>query len=324
VTRNTQIATQVRMLASVDDDTVARVSAPAVRRALFDSVVASPKHLEHRPIRHAWWRQPAVLVGAAAALVGSTAFVIVALNGPAPRDLPATECVFQAGVDEVTDATTGDPVADCATLWQREHGTPAPPLKAYSKGGMVFLVQLANAPAPDGFTAVTPGIAQDTRLIELNEALGDYVDGLNAACYSSTAATAKTGAELNRLGLTGWTTRTRPPAADGATSCANSFVPDPISRTVEIISNPATGLGGDPQGATLARQLRRIAASCTNLPQAAAQVRAAARALGMSETDRGLGNIVIDEVASPSLSCTRIYLTVGGTRFITLRGPTGR
>jgi hypothetical protein len=68
----------------------------------------------------------------------------------------------------------------------------------------------------------------------------------------------------------------------------------------------------------LADKLRPLTRSCRSLPAAVAAVRVAASSLGLSESAR---TYELNAVRDSSLRCASIYETVGGTIFVTVRGP---
>jgi hypothetical protein len=69
----------------------------------------------------------------------------------------------------------------------------------------------------------------------------------------------------------------------------------------------------------LADRLRPLTRSCESLPNAVADARAAAQALGLSESTR---TYELNAVTDNSMRCASVYETVGGTIFLTVRGPT--
>jgi hypothetical protein len=70
----------------------------------------------------------------------------------------------------------------------------------------------------------------------------------------------------------------------------------------------------------LADKLRPLTQGCEPLPSAVAAVRAAANSMGLSESARAYE---LNSVSDNSLHCSSIYMTVGGTIFLTVRGPSG-
>jgi hypothetical protein len=78
--------------------------------------------------------------------------------------------------------------------------------------------------------------------------------------------------------------------------------------------------GSETTHQKLAEKLQPLTQSCESLPSAVASVRAAASGLGLSESARGYD---LNTVTDNSVRCASIYETVGGTIFLTLRGPSG-
>ena len=78
--------------------------------------------------------------------------------------------------------------ADCALQWQRDLGTIPPPLLAYDNGSGGVTVLPRDIKPPAGYERL-PGRSQDVALIQLQQSLDDYVNGLNSRCLDSTAAT---------------------------------------------------------------------------------------------------------------------------------------
>ena len=168
----------------------------------------------------------------------------------------------------------------------------------------------SSTPANTRFspTGWTPIQSQDVALIELQHSLDDYINGLNSGCLDSTAATALAQARLSRFGFAGWTVSVR----NGAGSCVAADVVDPATKTVTLIPVGAPA-GSDTPFQKLADKLRPFTRSCVSLPAAVASVRAAAEGLAYQ----------LDAVKDDSLRCASIYETVGGTIFLTVRGPSG-
>jgi predicted aconitase len=164
----------------------------------------------------------------------------------------------------------------------------------------------------------------------LQQSLDDAIAGLNASCLERTAATSLAERKLAQFGFTGWTVTLRSPTSssspnttNGAPTVRSSSVCydaesiDPSSSTVELIpiGAPATA---DSTVKQLADKLRPLTQSCESLPSAVASVRAAASDLGLSESAR---TYQLNAVKDNSLRCAAIYETVGGTIFLTVRGP---
>jgi hypothetical protein len=275
---------------------------------LLDGVMRLP--FDDRPRRVARGRRPLVLVLAVTVIAVATAATWAILRSPA-HETTSIECVI-AGVDTIVPATSGDPAYDCAVVWRDDSGTEPPPLVAYDNGnGGVTVIPRGDKPDA-GWTQLPDG--QDVALIQLQESLDDYINGLNSGCLSAEDATSLTEAKLAQFGLAAWTVRVR-----NEGTCTNADVVDPASKTVTLIASHAAA-GSETTFQKLAVKLRPITKSCESLPAAVASVRTAASALGLSESAR---TYRLQTVTDRSLRCASISETVGGTIFVTVRGPAG-
>jgi hypothetical protein len=247
----------------------------------------------------------AVLVVAATAATWA-----VTRSGPA-RETTSVQCLIR-GSDAIIPSTSGDPAHDCAIEWGRDYGSAPPPLVAYDNGlGGVTVIPRSQTP-PTGWKQLQ---SQDVALIELQDSLDDYVNGLNSSCLDATAATALARAKLAHFGFAGWTVKVR-----NEGSCTDGDVVDPASQTVTLIASASSRTGPETTFQKLADKLRPLTKSCQSLSAAVASVRSAATSLGLSESAR---TYELDAVTDNSLPCASIYETVGGTIFLTLRGPNG-
>jgi hypothetical protein len=324
MSRLSNIDNHVRQLAVVTDgrpSAGARASAPD---SLLDAILATPGPAPRpgrgarRPGRAA--RRPVVITALAVLAIAGSAAASEAIFGSA-QNQTSLECNIR-GALSVIDGTSGNPVADCSVEWRRQTGgSTVPPLAAYLlRTGGVEVQPAADRP-PAGSQRLPAGTVMGTQLIVLNEWLGDYINGLSSRCFSDATATASVHAELASLGLAGWSISSRPPAANGTTTCASGFIIFGAQRHVLLLANPAAPPRGEASAfkrfQTLARSLRPVSATCQDLPATAARVRAIARRLGLSSGLR------LDQVTVPSATCTSIYENVGGLIVVTLRGPAG-
>jgi hypothetical protein len=331
-------------IAPVSDEEAADLFGATGRERLLEAIT----HLSLRPARPARRRIRRPLVLAVAVLVAiGTATVAWAIARSGARDTTSIDCVI-AGVDSGIDATSGNPAADCAAEWQRERGTPAPPLVAYanSYGGVTVLPRSKKPPA--GWRTLH---SQDVALIELQESLDDYLNGLNSTCFTNAQATAFTREQLDALGFARWTVNIRsiPASTSSASSptatsssgrgarpapavstagpiCTGSGLVDPTTTTVTLISGPT---GGSPPPnwlpGRLATSLRPLTKDCLSLPAMRNAVEQRASQVGLSpsppliRTSYDL-NIIKDD----KLRCTTLYQTVEGGINLILRGPTHR
>ena len=294
----------LRRLSPVADAEAATVFSAAGREELLEHVTGLPFGRPRRA-RQATPRRRLVLAVAALALVAiATAATWVALRGAPARETTSVQCQID-GNDAVIPSSSGNPVRDCEREYKRDFGADAPPLVAYDNAlGGVTVLPRSQKP-PQGWTVLQ---SQDVALIELQSSLDDYIAGLNSSCLDADAATALANAKLARFGFRDWTVDVR----SGAGACVAGDVVDPATKTVTLIpTDVATG----PEASLrkLAERLRPIARSCRSLPAAVASVREAANGLTYD----------LNAVKDNSLRCAAIYETVGGTIFLTVRGPSG-
>jgi hypothetical protein len=168
--------------------------------------------------------------------------------------------------------------------------------------------------APSGWTLLPDEATQNVAMVQMQQWLDDFVDGLKSGCFDNATAVQMTERALQRVGMTSWTVE---PAPSDTGTCVDTGILDPTSETVQLraLDGPA-----DPAAAyeRLAVKLREIAEDCGSLDATARQVRAAAAELGLSEEVR---EYQVTEIRDVAARCTTIYENVGGTIFIILRGP---
>jgi hypothetical protein len=284
----------------VSDAKAAAVFGAAGREELLEGVMRAP--FGRRRAAKPPTRRPLVValaVVAAAAMAGGA----WAIFGSSAHETTSIECSVD-GTDTIIPAVSGDPAYDCAVTLKADLGTDPPPLVAYDNGrGGVTVIPCSERPQSD-WKPLPAG--QDVALIQLQDSLDDYIGGLNSSCLSAKAATALTETKLARFGFIGWTVRVR-----NEGSCTSSDLVDPGSRTVTLIASD--GAIGPKTAQDLADKLRPLTRACESLPDAVASVRAAARGLTYD----------LHAVKDSSLRCASIYETVGGTIFVTVRGPSG-
>jgi hypothetical protein len=155
---------------------------------------------------------------------------------------------------------------------------------------------------------------QNVSAITLQETLDDYVAGLNATCRSSADALDFVRQEVDAAGLSGWTVQ-GDEGADGTTTCADTTIVNAKAHTVLL---RAMGAPQDPSASyeKLAAKLRQLS-GCRSAHALTRQVRAAAEDLGLSEAAH---EFILTEVAADG-PCAVVHETVGGTIFLTVRGP---
>jgi hypothetical protein len=288
-----------------DADTRRRIATPLMER--IDAAAA-------RRTRRASRRAGTVLLAAASIAVAGGA-IAWALSNSSARDTVNVQCLIR-GDDAIIGAVTGDPVADCAANWRRSTGSNPPKLVAYDNGLGGITVMAAGESPPPGATALPDGATQNVSLIELQQSLDDYVDGLNARCFDNATAIEMTRQTLERFGLSDWTITSN---AD-PTMCVHASFLDPATRTVQLRGVAGPIAPPDAQYEKLAVKLRPIAQECLPLDASAEAVRSAAGSLGLFEGGNGYQ---LTEVADKGASCTSIDENVGGTIFLILRGPAG-
>ncbi|WP_336923133.1 hypothetical protein [Aquipuribacter sp. SD81] len=158
-------------------------------------------------------------------------------------DVLRVSCVLGSAADaDVRDrrTTVADPVATCASEWP--DGTAPDDLTVFM-GDLGRSVQVYVAPADwdgSGYAAapVSVEVAFDPRPARLEAALDDWVDGLESSCFSAEEAETRVVADLERLGLVGWTVRWDDndgrETADGDNTCAWALVPEGDDREVVV------------------------------------------------------------------------------------------
>jgi len=249
---------------------------------------------------------------------------------PTPTPAPLSQAAAVASVQDATsincdnaiiDAVSGNPVTDCAAIWQHSFRQAVPQLTVYANDGWVVVLPARQRPWA-GSVRLPSGFVMNTGLIVLNEWLQDYVNGLYSKCYSSSAAVTAVDGELASLDLSGWNVSVQPPAANGTTTCANVSLIFASQRTVQLQAPPKPGSGHSPtQLQSLITALRQIASSCEDVPAAATAAKTAAARYGVNLSSAS-GNM-FQEVTVPGAHCTSVYLEIAGGASITLRGPAG-
>ena len=328
----------LRRLAPVSDSEAAMVFGAAADDELLAAVTQLPLGRGARP-RRAPRRRRLVLAAVALALVATATAATWAIVGSPARETTNVQCLIGQS-DAVIPSTSGNPAHDCAVDYRREFETAPPQLAAYDNGlGGVTVIPRSAKPQA-GWKRLVSG--QDVDLIQLQDSLDDYVNGLNSSCLGSGAATSLVQSRLTQFGFTGWTVALRssgasstnlpPPklspggpkaapavSAAGTRTCVAGDIVDPTTQSVTLIPT-AVATGAATTFETLAGKLRPLTKSCVSLPTAVASVRAAAAGLGLSESAR---TYELSAVTDNSLHCASIYETVGGTIFLTVRGPHG-
>jgi hypothetical protein len=329
----------LQRLSPVSDTDAAAVFGVAGRDELLDGLTSLPfgsrGHERRSPRRR---RRPLVLALVVVAAAATAAGAWAVLHGSPAQETTSVQCLIR-GSDAIIPSTSGDPAHDCAVDFRREFGTAAPALAAYDNGHGGVTVIPRSATPQAGWKRLVSG--QDVDLIQLQDSLDDFLNGLNSSCLGSAAATSLTQAKLAEFGFTGWTVTLRgadsggsappPPSGSGsvkkaptvkagASTCWNMDIVDPSTQSVTLM--PTGVPSGLPQTSfeKLAAKLRPLTQTCESLPSAVAAVRAAAASLGLQESNRTYD---LNAVTDNSMRCASIYETEGGTTFITIRGPHG-
>lgn len=326
----------LQRLAPISDSEAATVFGIAAHERLLADVTELSLGRGARP-RLAQRRRRLVLAAVALALAATATAATWVIVGSPARETTSVQCLIGQS-DAVIPSTSGNPAHDCAVDYRRESGNAPPQLAAYDNGlGGVTVIPRSTTPQA-GWKRLVSG--QDVDLIQLQDSLDDYINGLNSSCLGSGAATRLVQSRLTQFGFTGWTVALRGPAppstnlptpkakpgapkaapgesTTGTRTCVAGDIVDPTTQSVTLIPT-AVATGRATTFETLAGKLRPLTKSCMSLPAAVASVRAAATGLGLSESAR---TYELNAVTDNSLHCASIYETVGGTIFLTVRGP---
>lgn len=240
---------------------------------------------------------------------------------------PSTPAALEADVTGGS-VLTGDPVADCQTYQELSGLPPIDDAVAFEHQGMTFVAPRSEV--PDGSVVAEPA-ADSAQVFELWTSLHDSVDGMRAQCLSSEDAVVAAQAELDRLGLTGWsvTTGERRAGAEPGPCAEVTFRVDPVIETAGIPIDPedrvlvvlpdAVHPFDDFRGKEVSEEFfvlrdtlrAEIAETCVDVRRAE-QIAVAA-----------LGDLLIEPVSvlPDDTACARVDMTGGGGVNITVRGP---
>jgi hypothetical protein len=255
---------------------------------------------------------------------GGAAYAVSQLDdGPTLDGLNCAESVTVEDGDVHLDGAadgrmvSGDDVADCGQV-REAAGLPAlvDPY-AFVYRGTHFVVSRAGVPASvlAQAQASVPS-AQATAELELESAMDDWIDGPRFQCLDAARAKDYVAGTIRRVGLEGWTTRVvESPDGPDSGPCAD-VVPLSSARVVEIRAHASRHHDGSLPGSNpvlyrIADDLRSaIADECLSVVDAK---RLATRVVGAE----GEVTAVADEQAR----CTRVDMEVGGSVFVSVRGP---
>lgn len=243
---------------------------------------------------------------------------------------PAVSTEISCPDRTIIDATSGDPVADCADHWRQQIRTEPPPLAGYvnERGGIQVI--LADEAAPEGWEPLEDGFRQDERLIALEAELDDVSRGLPSSCYPQHEAVDLVEHQLARLALTDWTVTTERGAADGTATCSTYYRDVESDRVVVVPTEHLNDDDSEEPFTMLAERLTALMvgpdAECLTLDEATLRAQREAEAFGF---DQSYGEIVFNIVPSPDGdsrdTCARPTTNVGGRVDVTLRAvPDGR
>lgn len=307
----------VRTLAPEVDPSAALLA--RVRSDLLAAITADATAIEparrRRPATKRRWLLPAAV--AALLATGATAWAVTRGGGSTNTSI---ECPADGSNRSwaVISATSGDPIADCGAEWRSLNGTEPPAMVAYAAPDGSVQVRLASQPAPDDATVLRPGVAVDTQIIRLSEALGDVGDGVTVeACPGEAEARDRVHEELDGLGLEGWRIEVRDgKPIGGKRPCAWAIVRGD-DAVVELLGSEAWP-EAQPFHDYAVDLHAELADDCLDLAGAEALARdlfAADDALpaGLQQT--------VHTVVEPSARCTTASVTTGGAIDVTLRGP---
>jgi hypothetical protein len=307
----------VRQLPLVTDEHVRLLSDRGAKQALFEEIMTMTTTTEQRrPVAAPAGRRrrgrhlAAFVTGLGTVAVAGTAWAVYTSTG----STTSSGCYITEDEVSVINAVTGDPVRDCASVWERETGTSAPPLVAYDNGAGGVAVVPVDRAVPDGWTRREPGVTQAPSVIRLEAALDDSIDGLRSDCHALTAAQAIADRELASAGLTGWETVSERGQADGRSSCTYYLIDAASQRVVLIPSQGLVTSGDDSPHVQMAAAMRDgLRSKCLSVAAAAAVARDAA-------AKSGVEGVVVHEVLEPGTACASIDMRVGGAVEVTVRG----
>lgn len=308
----------IRQLPLVGDEQAHLESDSDARQALFEEIITMPLDTDTTVPGTRDRRIPRrgfVLV-AALALLSSAAVGWAVISSLGSTTSVACHTGGSPDSGAGIDMVTGDPVADCAAVWERHTGQPPPELIAYDNGTGGIAVMPADAEVPEDWQPLEAGTMQDARVIELRVALDDHIAGLPSRCHLTEEGQALAERELERLGLSGWSVATERGEADGIETCAYFHLDPDRPR---VVLSPREGLVApvDAPSTVLARDLgTAVADGCLTTAETAEVARRIAGEVGID----GDG-LVVNEVADPEATCARAHVNVFGRIEVTVRGP---
>lgn len=276
---------------------------------LLEDIIRMEQHEQERTKRPRRVRRSVLLAAAAAALVGSIGAAIALSN-------PSQTTRIACGGENIIDATSGDPIADCAAELRRLGIEPIS-LVAYDNGRGAVTVLESDSSAASGLTPLGEGFVQDTAIIELRQGIDDVATGVESGCFTNDEATEIVARELTASGVD-WPITYRTDDDLTLPTCAVAMVL-PEEQTVLIAQlerGSASDSSSEPPYAALVAQLNAaLDGTCMNLNDAARTTVDLAYATDTQHM------VNVHPVDDPESACTIATVNVGGAVEVTLRGP---
>ncbi|MGG5257532.1 hypothetical protein [Phycicoccus avicenniae] len=326
---DTDLMEALRTTRRVDDTTLGRVTDRHALDALRDGITLTDRHAPptaEAPRRGRRLGRRGLTAGALGVVLagGGVAWAATHFDrGPLLDGLSCAQSMTVREGDVTLDGSasgrpvSGDDVADCAAI-RADAGLPAlvDPV-AFEYAGNRFVVSRAGVPAPvlADVQPTTPDADRAARL-ELDAALGDWVDGPRGGCFTAPEAQDYAIASVARAGLAGMPVRViEAPAGGDSGPCALAEVAldgrsvevtadarQPVKRGSPEIDDSVFDVSGSLRTALDGR--------CLSLADAEA----------LARTTMG-SNGHVSTVADEALDCANVDLVVGGDIQLTVRGP---
>lgn len=172
-----------------------------------------------------------------AVITGQSAGTALKINCSAGID--RAEFDSTGGFTSVIDTTSGDPVADCASEYERLTGS-VPALVAYDAGNPFVWVLPDEWKVPAEWKRLPSEFRSDSPRLALKQRLEDPAGVFASGCLDDAQAEAAVREELAALGLSDWTVE-RPVSerADGRALCSGAGVAEDGRRSVYLYIRPA-------------------------------------------------------------------------------------
>lgn len=328
--RGDDLMTALRAARPVDDATIAAVTDRHALSALREGITMTDRTTSERataPRRGRRLGRRGVAAGAlGVALIGGgaayAAYQQWYVGGGGDGLTCMTRWKDPNGTTDRLDSTggpplTGDPVADCQR-YQHLSGRPqiADPV-AFTRNGYVYVVPRAEVPA-DG-VPVARTESDTAKVMRLDAALEDWVDGGNSRCFTKDTAVPYMRSQIARIGLDGWTTKVMPdnrPYEDGP---CGFFDTDPATRSALFFPDRFT----DPN---VRRSEQAIAGSVYDVRDAL-RAGITSRCVSAKQAEAVVQRALGSEHHWPTTvvptkdSCATVDMVVGGSTQIWIYGP---